>query len=231
MSRPGNSDTANSTGPAARPAAVSAPRPRDRRDPRLSTGSDVADAVPLAGQPGHGSAAFLRNQPARIVDGQIHGGYNGVYELICPNCGDDPDLDYLQVAPPIQWLRGPRPIAEGLAAYHQHLGKPWAEKGRAGSSGPGEATAGQGPVLEPVRELAPVRVIENTFDDAGGKGWQGWRGVSVRELPERGPDDRGLWRPATHQGPRNLRVLRRCRAGAVPAGSAAVPGSRGTRQT
>ena len=84
--------------------------------------------VPLAGQPGHGGAAFLRNQPVRIVDGRIHGGYKGMYELICPNCGDDPDLDYLEVAPRLRWLRGPRPIAEGLAAYHQHLGKPWAER-------------------------------------------------------------------------------------------------------
>jgi hypothetical protein len=147
MSRPGNSDTATSTGPTARPAAVAVPRPHDRRDSWLRTGSGVASAVPLAGQPGHGSAAFLRNQPVRIVDGRIHGGYNGVYELICPNCGDDPDLDYSEVAPRLQWLRGPRPIAEGLAAYHQHLGKPWAEKGRAGSSGPGEPTAGQGAML------------------------------------------------------------------------------------
>jgi hypothetical protein len=146
MSRPGNSDTATSTGPAVGPAAVSAPPPHDRRNPRLSTGS-AADAVPLAGQPGHGSAAFLRNQPVRSVDGRIHAHYNGVYELICPHCGDDPDLDYSEVAPRLQWLRGPRSIAEGLAAYHQHLGKPWAEKGRAGSSGPGEPTAGQGPVL------------------------------------------------------------------------------------
>jgi len=147
MSRSGNSDTATSTGPANRTAAVSAPHRHNRRDSRLQAGSDVADAVPLAGQPGHGSAAFLRNQPARIVDGRIHGGYNGVYELICPNCGDDPDLDYLEVAPRLQGLRGPRPIVEGLAAYHQHLGTPWAEKGRAESSGHGEGTAGQGAVL------------------------------------------------------------------------------------
>jgi hypothetical protein len=124
MSRPGNSDTATSTGPAGRPVAVSAPAPHDRRDPRLSTGSGAANAVPLAGQPGHGSAAILRNQPVRIVDGRMHGGYNGVYELICPNCGDDPDLDYSEVAPGLQWLRGPRPIAEGLAAYYKHLGLP-----------------------------------------------------------------------------------------------------------
>jgi hypothetical protein len=129
MSRSGNSDTATSTGPAAGPAAVSAPRLHDRRDSWLSTGSDVANAVPLAGQPGHGSAAFLRNQPVRIVDGRIHGGYNGVYELICPNCGDDPDLDYLEVGPRLQRLRGPRTLAEGLAAYHKHLGIHWADRG------------------------------------------------------------------------------------------------------
>jgi len=110
----------------------------------LGTGSDVANAVPLAGQPGqpgHGSAAFLRNQPVRSVHGRIHDGYNGAYELICPNCGDRPDLDYSEVAPRLQWLRGPRTLTEGLAAYHKHLGLPWVEEGRA-VSGPGEAKAG-----------------------------------------------------------------------------------------
>jgi hypothetical protein len=139
MSRPGNSDTATSTGPTSNLSAVSAPRPHDRRDSRRRTGSDGAHAVPLAGQPGHGSAAFLRNQPVRIVNGCICG-CNGVYELICPNCGDDPDLDYLEVVPRLRRLRGPRTLAEGLAAYHKHLGIPWAEEGRA-VSGPGEATA------------------------------------------------------------------------------------------
>jgi hypothetical protein len=142
MSRLGNCDTATSTGPTSNLSAVSAPRPHDRRDSWLRTGSGVANALPLAGQSGHGSAAFLRNQPARIVHGCIRGGYNGVYELICLNCGDDPDLDYLEVAPRLRRLRGPRTLAEGLAAYHKHLGIPWAEAGVAVSS-PGEAKAGQ----------------------------------------------------------------------------------------
>ena len=64
----------------------------------------------------------MRTQPARSADGRIHGGYTGVYELIRPDCGDDPSLDYSEVAPRLRWLRGPRPIAGGLAAYHQHLG-------------------------------------------------------------------------------------------------------------
>jgi hypothetical protein len=109
MSRPGNSDTATGTGPADRPAAAAAPPPHDRRDPRPRTGPGVASAVPLVGQPGHGGTAFLRNQPARSADDRIGGGYTGVYELICADCGDDPGLDYAQVAPRLQRLRGPRP--------------------------------------------------------------------------------------------------------------------------
>ena len=60
-----------------------------------------------------------------IVDGRIQGGYNDVYELICPSCGDRPDLDYFQVPPRLRWLRGPRTLEEGLAAYHGHLGLAW----------------------------------------------------------------------------------------------------------
>lgn len=113
VSRPRNSDIVTGIGLAARPAAVGAPRPDDRPDPRPRTGSDVVGTVPLGGQPGHGAAAFLRNQPARITDGHILDGFNGVYELICPNCGDDPDLDYLEVASRLQLLRGPRSLTGG----------------------------------------------------------------------------------------------------------------------
>ena len=77
------------------------------------------------------------------MDDRIHGGCNDVYELICPDCGDHPDLVYSQVAPRLQRLRGPRPLQEGLAAYLNHLGIRWAEEGRT-VSGPGEAKAGQG---------------------------------------------------------------------------------------
>ena len=92
---------------------------------------------PFAGQPGHGSTAFLRNQPARIVNGRVQGGYTDVYELICPGCGDHPHLDYSQVPPRLQWLRGPRQLAAALAAYHKHLGLPWPHEDSAGNLGPG----------------------------------------------------------------------------------------------
>ena len=99
-------------------------------------GSNGVTMPPLAGQPGHGPTAVLRNQPARIVDGRIQGGYNDVYELICPSCGDRPDLDYFEVPPRLRWLRGPRTLEEGLAAYHGHLGLAWSATIAPEASGP-----------------------------------------------------------------------------------------------
>ena len=104
---------------------VSAPRLRDRRDLRLGTGSNGVYVGPLAGQPGHGSTAHLRRQPVRIVDGRAEGGYTTMFELICPDCGDHLALGYSEVPPRLQWLRGPRPLRAGLAAFHRHLGLAW----------------------------------------------------------------------------------------------------------
>ena len=135
MSSPGASDSATGSGPAIRPSAVSAPRPRDRRDRWLRIAAEGAAATLAAGQPGHGSEAVLRSQPVRIVDGRVEGGYTDMYELICPSCGDRRDLNYSEVSPQLQWLRGPRTLTGALAAYHKHLGIPWAED--AAESGPG----------------------------------------------------------------------------------------------
>jgi len=70
---------------------------------------------------GPGWTVVLRRQPARLVDGQPQGGYTDVYELICCDCGDDPDLDYRHVSPGFQRIRGPYPFAEGIAAYGKHV--------------------------------------------------------------------------------------------------------------
>lgn len=96
--------------------------PHDDRDPWLLTRADAVMASPPAGQPGHGSTAFVRRQPVRIVCGRFEGGYTNVFELICPGCGDHPYLDYSEVSPRLQWLRGPRSLTASLAAYHKHLG-------------------------------------------------------------------------------------------------------------
>jgi hypothetical protein len=99
---------------------------------------------PLPGQPGHGSTAFVRRQPARMVDGRVDGGYAGVFEVICPGCGDNPYVDYSEVPPRLQWLRGPRTLQAALEAYDKHLGPlPGPNGDSAGSSGPGCAEARQ----------------------------------------------------------------------------------------
>ena len=107
-------------------------------------GPMVGMTFPLAGQPGHGRTAFVRRQPARIVDGRVQGGYTDAYELICPGCGDNPYVDYSQIPPPLQRLRGPRTLEAALEAYDEHLGPlPGPNGDSAGRLGPGYAEAKQ----------------------------------------------------------------------------------------
>ena len=67
-------------------------------------------------QPGDGWTAVLRRQPARIVEGRPEGGYTDLFEIICCDCGDHPYLDYSEVSPELQRIRGPYPMADGIAA-------------------------------------------------------------------------------------------------------------------
>jgi hypothetical protein len=64
----------------------------------------------------------VRRRPVRIADGRMEGGYTGVFELICPGCGDHPYLDFREVPLELQWLRGPYVLAAALAAYEEHIG-------------------------------------------------------------------------------------------------------------
>ena len=70
--------------------------------------------------PGRGWTV-LRRQPARIIDGRPRGGYTDAFEIICRDCGDHRDLDYHEVSPQLQRIRGPYPIAVGITAYEKHL--------------------------------------------------------------------------------------------------------------
>jgi hypothetical protein len=72
-------------------------------------------------QPGDGWTVVLRRQPARIVQGWPEGGYTDLFEIICCDCGDHPDLDYSEVSPVLQQVRGPYPIADGIIAYVMHV--------------------------------------------------------------------------------------------------------------
>ena len=62
---------------------------------------------------------MLRSQPVLMVDDRVVG---GAFELICCECGDNPHLDYSEVSPRLQQIRGPYTIGAGLAAYERHLG-------------------------------------------------------------------------------------------------------------
>jgi hypothetical protein len=72
-------------------------------------------------QPAVGWTVVLRRQPVRIVEGHVQGGLTDAYELICCSCGDHPDLDYRDVSPELQRIRGPYSIVAGIAAYKMHV--------------------------------------------------------------------------------------------------------------
>jgi len=82
----------------------------------------VADdpGVPAGDQVGLGWTVVLRRQPARITAG-VPDDYTDVFEIICCDCGDSPDLDYRHVSAELQRIRGPYPVAAGVAAYIGHL--------------------------------------------------------------------------------------------------------------
>jgi hypothetical protein len=89
----------------------------------LGSQRSVDDVMPLApiDQNGEITRSFLRRQPAHIAGDRIEGGYTSVFEVICCDCGDDPFLDYSEVSPRLQRLRGPYTLREGFAAYRAHL--------------------------------------------------------------------------------------------------------------
>jgi len=63
----------------------------------------------------------LRRRPVRVVAGRTDGGYTDAFELVCCDCGDHPDVDYRDVSPELQRIRGPYSIAAGVVAYAEHV--------------------------------------------------------------------------------------------------------------
>jgi len=92
------------------------------------------EGVDDQGQPGYGWTVVLRRRPARIVAGRPEGGYTDAYEIICCDCGDHPDLDYRQVPPALQRIRGPYRLLTGVAAYEKHVGRHRGEPARPASN-------------------------------------------------------------------------------------------------
>ncbi len=71
-------------------------------------------------QPRQDWTVVLRRRPVCMVQGRPEGGWTDEYEIVCCDCGDNPDLDYRDVPPRLQRIRGPYPIAAGLTAYIRH---------------------------------------------------------------------------------------------------------------
>ena len=88
--------------------------------------------IPDVGELGHGFGAILRRcRPTPVAHGQAEDSHAAEFELICFDCGDNPGLDYSQLSPRLQRIRGPRTMETAWAAYERHLGlaqltdKPW----------------------------------------------------------------------------------------------------------
>jgi hypothetical protein len=72
-------------------------------------------------EPTLGWTVVLRRQPVHLVEGRPEGGYTDAYELVCCDCGDNPDLDYRDVSRRLQRIRGPYRFSAGIAAYGEHV--------------------------------------------------------------------------------------------------------------
>ena len=71
-------------------------------------------------QPRPDWTVVLRRRPVRIVNRRPEGGWTDEFEIVCCDCGDDPGLDYHEVSPELQRIRGPYPMAAGVTAYVRH---------------------------------------------------------------------------------------------------------------
>jgi hypothetical protein len=82
---------------------------------------DEAGGVQTYDELAPGWTVVLRRQPVRLVEGRPEGGYTDAYELVCCDCGDEPDLDYRDASPWLQRIRGPYGFSAGIAAYGRHV--------------------------------------------------------------------------------------------------------------
>jgi hypothetical protein len=63
----------------------------------------------------------LRRQRASAIDGKPGNGYSNSFEIVCRDCGDDLGLDYQDVPPRLQRIRGPYRMQAGVTEYEAHI--------------------------------------------------------------------------------------------------------------
>ena len=97
----------------ARTSAVTAPRtpvrPANERRPLSMTDPEHEPNWPVT----------LRRQPVSLSTGHPEDD-TSTFEVICRECGDDPDLDYRDVSSELRQIRGPYPLTAGIAAFLKH---------------------------------------------------------------------------------------------------------------
>jgi transposase len=64
-------------------------------------------------------SVILRRQPASLSTGHPDDN-TSTFEVICHECGDDPDLNYREVSSELRQIRGPYPLTAGTAAFLKH---------------------------------------------------------------------------------------------------------------
>jgi hypothetical protein len=78
---------------------------------------------PPAGIPGHGSTLSWRRRSVRQIDGHPEGGYTDIWEIVCPDCGDDGARSYAELPPELQQVRGQYPDEDTAEqAVMKHIG-------------------------------------------------------------------------------------------------------------
>jgi hypothetical protein len=74
--------------------------------------------------PGTAGRWFCAASRRALSKADLQAGYTDLFEIICCDCGDHPDLDYSEVSPVLQQVRGPCSIADGVTAYVMHVWAP-----------------------------------------------------------------------------------------------------------
>jgi len=81
-------------------------------------------------QYGAGWTVVLPLRPVSIAKGRREGAYTAAGEIRC-DCGDHPDLDYREIFPRLQRIRGPYLIAGRCCHVRERLGPGPAARGGA----------------------------------------------------------------------------------------------------
>jgi hypothetical protein len=55
-----------------------------------------------------------------VFDGRPDDGRPEMYELVCRDCGDDPQRSYSEVSAELQKVRGPYPLEAAIEAFVAH---------------------------------------------------------------------------------------------------------------